>query len=34
MMKQTFKDKYFPVAEAAASPIVAVADTLAVAKPM
>lgn len=34
MMKQTFKDKYFPVAEAAAAPIVAVADTLAVAKPM
>jgi cytochrome c oxidase subunit 2 len=34
MMKQTFKDKYFPVAEAAAAPMGAVVDTLAVAKPM
>jgi cytochrome c oxidase subunit II len=34
MMKQTFKDKYFPVAEAATAPMAAVADTLAAAKPM
>jgi cytochrome c oxidase subunit 2 len=34
MMKQTFKDKYFPVAEAPASPISVVADTSASAKPM
>ena len=34
MMKQTFKDKYFPVAEAATAPMAAAADTLAVAKPM
>ncbi len=33
MMKQTFKDKYFPVAEAATTPVVA-ADTLATAKLM
>jgi hypothetical protein len=34
MMKQTFKDKYFPVVEAAVAPMGAVVDTLAVAKPM
>lgn len=34
MMKQTFKDKYFPVAEAAVAPVAAAVDTLASAKPM
>ena len=34
MLKQTFKDKYFPVAEAATAPMALAADTLAVAKPM
>jgi cytochrome c oxidase subunit 2 len=34
MMKQTFKDKYFPVAEAAIAPMDVAVDTLAVTTPM
>jgi heme/copper-type cytochrome/quinol oxidase subunit 2 len=34
MMKQTFKDKYFPVAEAAIAPMDLAVDTLAVTTPM
>jgi cytochrome c oxidase subunit 2 len=34
MMKQTFKDKYFPVAEAVVAPVAVVGDTTAVVKPM